>query len=232
MALTISDVMTRARERYNSVGDDFFSDPFMRDAIYDAQKILAREGLVIQRTYQTPVLAGIREYAFPENTISIKEIRHNFDKLKVMPLVKDVKTDTTDTYGTPRAYMVFEKRIILMPNPVIPDLMVKGDTTTDLLQIRVFCYPQDLPTNVSPIEVPEDYTEDLLNYVLHLMAEKDQNTTMSDRYLQKWEKRVLEVKSIAKRMFSADMNRRVKDFYFGSDTPITSDEVFYNGWTV
>jgi hypothetical protein len=89
-----------------------------------------------------------------------------------------------------------------------------------------------LPTNISPIEVPEDYTEDLLNYVLHLMAEKDQNTTMSDRYLQKWEKRVLEVKSIAKRMFSADMNRMVKDFYFGSDTPITSDEVFYNGWTV
>lgn len=232
MALTLSDIMTRARSRYNADNDDFFGDSFMRDAIYDGQKILAREGLVIQKTFQTPVLAGVREYAFPENTISVKEVRHNFDKLYVMPLVRDIKTDSTDPYGTPRAYMIFEKRIILMPTPIIPDTMVKGDPLTDLLQIRVFKYPQDLPTNVSPLEVPEDYSEDLINYVLHLMAEKDQNVTMSDRYLQKWNDRVSRVKSVAKRMFSADMNRKTKDFYFGSDTPVQSDEVFYNGWSL
>ena len=54
MTLSVTDIMTRARQRYNAVGDDFFSDQMLRDLIFDAQSILAKEGWVIEKTFTTP----------------------------------------------------------------------------------------------------------------------------------------------------------------------------------
>jgi hypothetical protein len=208
MTLSVTNIMTRARERYNAVGDDFFSDQMLRDLIFDAQSILAKEGWVIEKTFTTPSIADTREYSYPVTTLGIKEIRYDNVKIDNVKLRRDPKTNSTDPTGKPIQYSLWNDTIILYPTP---------STSDETIQIRVYAYPSDITSNTSAIEVPEEYKEDLINYVLNWMALKDQNTPLADRYEKKWEEAVLRAKKQRKRRLRSDSNTRVTDEYFGSD---------------
>jgi len=223
MALTVSDIQTRARERYNAEGDTFFSDQMLRALIFSAQDELAKEGWVIENTYQTDSTADTRTLTYPENTLAIKEVRYDYDKLWKLPLRRDPKTSTSDPTGTPRAYAVWDDNIILYPTP---------DTTGDVIQIRTYSYPQDICSNTDPIQVPQEYRDDLIDYVLAHMAIKDQNIPLYNTYIAQWRLTVLKAKEQRKRRLRADRPARVKDEYFGSDVPVSLDEVYFYGFTV
>src|SRR5690606_12541988 len=51
--MTPQDLQTYARQQYNSVGDDFFSDEELYRHIWTAQTRLAKEAFCIERTYET-----------------------------------------------------------------------------------------------------------------------------------------------------------------------------------
>lgn len=223
MALTVSDIQERARDRYNATGDKFFSDQMLRALIFSAQEELAKEGWVIEKTYTTTSTSGTRTLTWPDNTLGIKEVRYDFDKLWKLPLRSDPKTSTSDPTGRSRAYAVWEDTIILYPTP---------DETGKTIQIRVYAYPQDVTSNTAPLEVPQEYRDDLINFVLAGMAMKDQNSALYDRYLAKWLDTVEKAKEQRKRRLRADRPSRVKDDYFGSDIPVTVDEVFFNGFQI
>ena len=216
MTLSVTDVMTRARRRYNAVGDDFFSDEMLRDLILDAQTILAKEGWVIEKTFTTPSVAGTREYSYPSTTLSIREIRYDNIKISKEKLREDPKTSSTDPSGKPSKYALWNDTIIFYPTPSVSD---------ETIQIRVYSYPADITSNVSDIEVPEEYKEDLVNYVLMWMALKDQNTVLSDRYEKLWNEAVYRAKKQRKKRLRTDSNTRVSDLYFGSD--ITNLDFIY-----
>ena len=208
MTLSVSDIQTRARERYNAVGDDFYSDQMLRDLIYDGQAILAKEGWVIEKTFTTPSVADTREYAYPTTTLSIKEIRYDNVKIGKTKLKDDPKTDTSDPTGTPRTYGLWDDTIILFPTP---------DTSSDTIQIRAYTHPVDITSNTSDIEVPEEYKEDLIAYLLMWMAAKDQNAPLADRYQVQWDAAVFRAKKQRKKRLRGDRNARVTDAYFGTD---------------
>jgi len=213
MALTVSDLMERARQRYNAVGDDFFSDQMLRDAIFDAQTDLAKEGYVIEKTFETTSVAAQREYTYPENTLSIKEVRYDSDQLQKVSLRDDPKTSNDDPTGTPADYAIWDEVIYLYPTP---------DTTGDTIQIKCYAYPQDITSNTDNIEVPQEYREDIITYVNYLMAQKDQNFTLADRLLARWQDAIFKAQRQRQKRLRGDSFAQVTDVYFSSQViPIT-----------
>jgi len=221
MALTVSDILDRARQRYNAVGDDFFPDVMLREALFDAQSQLAKDGWVIEKTLETTSAIGTRELTWPENTLGIKSITYNYDKLSKVSLRQDPKTSTDTPTGTPRGYGLWDDVIFLYPAP---------DTEDDKIQIRTYSYPQDITANDDSIEVPQEYREDLIKFVVGIMAQKDQNFTLYDRLMNDWDVTVQKAAKQRKKRLRGDMNARTQDLYFGGDAPTTVDQVFYNGW--
>ena len=207
MALTVSDLMGRARQRYNAVGDDFFSDQMLRDAIFDAQSDLAKEGWVIEKTLETTSVADQREYTYPDNTLAIKEVRYDSDKLCKVTLRDDPKTSNDDPTGTPADYAIWDDVIFVYPTP---------DTTGDTIQIKVYSYPQDITSNTDSIEVPQEYREDIINYLNFIMATKDQNFTLADRLLARWETALERARRQRQRRQHGDDFYTVRDCYFSS----------------
>lgn len=218
MTLTVTNIQTRARERYNAVGDDFFSDQMLRDLIFDAQQILAKEGWVIEKTFSTTSTSGTREYAYPATTLAVKEVRYDNEKLCKRKLADDPKTSTTDPTGTPTEYALWNNTIILYPTP---------DTTSDTIQIRTYAYPDDVTSNTDSIQVPEEYKEDLVCYLLMWMSSKDQNRALQQDYKALWDEAVFRAKKQRKKRLRGDQNTRVSDLYFGSDSPPNVEGSFY-----
>jgi len=222
MALTASDIMTRARERYNAVGDDFFSDQMLRSLIFSAQEELAKEGWVIEKTYTTTSVADTRELTFPTNTLAIKEVKYDYKKLKKYTLAEDPKTDATETTGTPFGYALWDNVVFLYPTP---------DTSGDTIQIRTYAYPADLTQNTSAVDVPDEYKDDLINFLLSHMALKDQNINLASYYQNLWRETVMKASEQRRKMLRADRPARVRDEYFGSD-PTNYYEGFWDGFTL
>jgi len=221
MALTVSNIMERARERYNATGDEFFTDQMLRALIFSAQEELSKEGWVIETTYTTTSTSGTRELSYPSNTLAIKEIRYDYEKIRKVPLRNDPKTSSTNPEGEPREYAIWNDIIILYPTP---------DTTGDTIQIRVYSYPSDITSNVSPLEVPQEYRDDLINYCIAHMALKDQNVPIYREYISEWKMAVEKAKEQRQRRLRSDRPAKVRDEYFGSDFPISEQEIIYGGF--
>lgn len=228
--LTVSNILTRARNRYNAADDDFFSDSELMDLIYDAQAILAKEGFVIEESYTTPAVADTRSYTFPTTTLAIKEVKYDYDKLQKTKLRSDPKTSTSDPTGTPVAYSVWKNTIYLFPTPDTDGSTDASGDRQDYIDVKVYKYPDDITSTSDSIQVPEEYKEDLIFYMLMWMALKDQNTVLSDRYKLLWDESVLRAKKQRKKRLRSDSNTRVSDHYFGSDiTPNVEDTFHYLG---
>lgn len=222
MALTASDIMTRARERYNATGDDFFSDQMLRALIFSAQEELAKEGWVIEKTYTTTSIANTRELTYPTNTLAIKDVKYDYKKLKKYTLAEDPKTDSSETTGKPFGYALWDSVIFLYPTP---------DTTGETIQIRTYAYPADLTQNNSALDVPDEYKENIINFVISHMALKDQNIQLASYYQNLWTQTVIKAVEQRRKMLRSDRPARVKDEYFGSD-PTNYYEGFWDGWTL
>lgn len=226
-ALTVSNILTRARNRYNATDDDFFSDAELMDLIYDGQAILAKEGWVIEDSYTTPAVAGTRTYSYPTTTLAIKEVRHDYDKLAKVKLKDDPKTQATESTGTPRQYGIWNNTIYLYPTPDTDGSLDSSSNRVNYIDVKVYKYPDDITATTDAIQVPEEYKEDLINYMLMWMALKDQNTVLSDRYKLLWDECVLRAKKQKKKRLRSDSNTRVSDHYFGGDAYSNVDDYFY-----
>jgi len=216
-SLTVTNILTRARQRYNAVDDDFYSDAELMDMLFDAQSVLAKEGWVIEKTFTTPAISGTRTYTYPDTTLAIKEVRHDYDLLRKAKLRDDPKTDATESTGTPIEYALWDDTIYLYPTPDTAGSLDASSNRVNYIDIKVYKYPDDITTTSDPIEVPEEYKEDLVYYLLMWMALKDQNTVLSDRYKLIWDEAVSRARKQRKRRLRGQSNSVVSDVYFGSD---------------
>lgn len=224
--LTVQNILDRARYRYNAINDDFFSDCELMDLIFDAQSILAKEGWCIEKTYTTPAIDGTRTYTYPTTTLAIKEVRHDYDILLKVKLAADPKTSSTEVEGTPRQYSVWQDTIYLYPTPDTDGSLDGSGNRVNYIDIKVYKYPDAITSTSDLIEVPEEYKEDLIYFMLQWMALKDQNTVLSDRYKLLWDEAVLRAKKQRRKRLRGDRNTRVSDFYFGSDLPAADYDIF------
>jgi hypothetical protein len=207
--MTLGQIIDHCRKSYNAAeGDDFFKDAWFITTIWRAESELALEGWVIEKTFTTPSVSGTRTLAWPSNCLSIKEVRYDYEELDLDRLDADPKTSTSDPTGTPTSYAIWDNYIYLFPTP---------DVSADTIQIRCFMAPDQLTASTDPLNVPDEYQVQLIDYILAQMAIKDQNMTLANAYLQKWEQTVNRVRAQRRKRLRAHKNLVVKDVYFGVD---------------
>lgn len=197
MAFTPTELVTKARERYNANDDNFWSNSSLYQLIYEAQMVLAREALCIQRIHETTTVASTREYAKPTNTISIKRVE--YDGIRVRPYSwreDDAYTfddSTTTVEGSPEYYTEWNESIFLRPTP------------DDAKTLKIYSYMQpQIVTQTSTLEVPDEFHSDILLYMLAEMASKEQNYNAANRYYDQWLMAVREAKKWYRRKKRGD----------------------------
>lgn len=191
--MTPSQLEQAARERYNAVGETFWSQSEILTLIYGASLELATETKCIEETYTTTTVADTQEYDFPTNTISLKYVTYN--GIPIDPIDLDqansitLNTTTSNTTGSPLGYSVWGRTISFWPTP------------DDAKTVKLYTYDEpQVIVITSTLQVPSTFHIRMLNYINAHMAFKDSNFTMYDKLIALWEKDKLYVKQwVAKR---------------------------------
>ena len=187
MAITPQQVNTAARQRYNAVGDDFWSDEEIYNTIFQACLEFC-SACPLEATYSTTSVANQQEYDYPTNVVAIKRI--TYDGRKLVPYtfreddVSTILNQATTSTGTPDSYATWNNIIYLRPIP-----------STAGLTIKIFGYIEPQPvTSGSTLEIPVRYQMSLINPVLAEMAAKNKNYEGFERYRSLWEKDLMRAK--------------------------------------
>lgn len=203
-SMTPTELATYARQQYNSTSDDFFSDPELYKHIWAAQNDLAREALLIERIYTSSTVIAQRAYDFPTNAIGIKRVEYNGIKLAPINFKEDdaltLGNSSTTASGTPQYYAIWNRAIYLRP---VPDAV-------NTLTIYSYNAPQEV-TNLSTLEVPEQFHLDLVEYVLWRKSIKDKNFEAAGVYKQLWEEKVKKAREWQRRSKRTDGFTAVQD---------------------
>lgn len=182
--MTPLELEEAARNRYNAIGDNFYSTDMIMDLIYQAQMELALEAFVIERKYTTTSTASTRAYAFPSNAFAIRRVEYDGDKIYPVSLEADPKTSTTEISGRPRGYAIWNEELILYPTP---------DESSKEIVVYSYNRPQAVTTS-STLEVPVEYHLQMIDFLLSVMYGKDQNMQMANYHRELWEKSISRIK--------------------------------------
>ena len=177
--MTPTQILTAARNKYNSVGDSFYSDAELLSLLWEACNTLANECFLIERTYSTSTVANQQEYSYPSNTIAIKRITYNGNKLKPITFREDdtlsLNNQTTTATGTPQFYAIWNETLYLRPVP----------SAVGTLKVFAYVEPQELSIT-SSLETPTQTHMPCVNYLVSEMCAKDENLVMAKFYADKW----------------------------------------------
>lgn len=211
--MTPAQVEEAARRRYNAVDDSFFSQDELFKIIYEAEQELALDALVIEaKDATTSTVIGTRIYSLPSLFIAVKRLEYGGQKLKKVDDrdidVLSLNGANISTSGTPEYYWVWNDQLYLYPTPdAVGTLTVYGYKEAVLLT-----------TASTTLSVPTRCHYKIVDYVAAHIALKDENTSMYDRYMQKWDDGVKDIKKWTQRKKRTDGFAIVKD----EDTQATS----------
>jgi hypothetical protein len=191
--MTPSQLEQAARERYNAVGETFWSQSEMLALMYAASQELATETKCIEQIYTTTTVSGTKEYAYPTSAIGIKYVTYN--GIPIDPIDLDegnsitLNTVTSNTTGSPLGYSTWNYTISLWPTP------------NDAQALKLWTYNEaQIITVTSTLEVPSVFHTRLINYMLSEMYAKDKDFNSAAYYKKIWEADKTYVKQwIAKR---------------------------------
>lgn len=175
--MTPLQLQSAARNRYNAIGDPFYSNDFINNIILEACTILTNEGFVLERKYSTTSVKSQREYAYPSNATAIRRVEYNGVKLLPTYLEKDPKTSNTEPSGTPTQYAIWNREMVFFPTP---------DSAGDTITVYTYNTPQEI-TDLSVLEVPEEYHPMMVNFICAHMAYKDTNNAKGTNYMNLWQ---------------------------------------------
>lgn len=202
--MTPAQLETLARQLYNATSDtSFFSQAEIMSYITDACFQIACDSLASEATdTSTTSVADTRAYSIPSDVLMLKRVEYDGNKLEPITFRDDDSltlsdANTGDT-GTPQYYILWNDEILLRPTP---------DTTGDEIKF----YYKSIPAVVTisgTIGVPLEYHYAIANYVVHLMALKDEDPNTADRYMAKWDKELARAKLNERR-------KRYGDAYLG-----------------
>lgn len=212
--MTPTEIELIARQRYNAVGDTFFSQAEIFSNIYDAELQLAEDCDAIKAVYQTTSVADQDEYATPTNMIKIRKIEYDSKRLEpISERERDVilgGRPASGVTGTPHAYWLWGDSIFLVKTP-----------STSSLTIKIFTY--DIPSTVTEattLEVPARYHMDMVDYVLARMFAKDKNYQLTEYHMNLWRESLKQAKitEMKRKLSDTTIQTQVDlDYTFGKD---------------
>lgn len=201
--MTPTQILTSARNKYNAVGDSFWSDDELLGILYDACVEMTDDADMIERTYSTSTVASQQEYSYPLDTTKIKRI--TFNGRKLYPIDFRIDDDitgynqSTSSTGTPAYYFIWNDTISLRPIP------------SDVGTLKIYAYnePAEL-TITSVLEIPTQFHKDLIYFIVSEMTAKDKQFDHAQYYLNKWEKAKLRAKAFMRKKRRGDGPAYVK----------------------
>jgi len=202
--MTPTSIIAAARNKYNAIGDSFWSDEELLGLIYDACVDMNREAMFIERVYSTSTVAGQQEYAYPTDTTTIKRITYNGKKLTPIDFREDDAitglNQSTASTGTPSFYFIWDETVSLRPIP------------SDVGTLKIWVYNEPAAIQISSVlEIPTQFHSDIINYLVGEMANKDKEFDHADRYFARWEKAKITAKAFARKKRRGDALAHVKD---------------------
>lgn len=203
--MTPSEIELTARRAYNAVNDTFWSQQEIFDLIYAACLEVCDESFPVERTYTTDTVIGTQGYDFPTNSLAIKRVTWNGQKLTPIDMREDdavtaLNQETTDT-GNPRYYWIWNRTIYLRPVPA----------SVETLKLWTYNFQAAISSPSATIDIPDVHHMRLVNPVLSAMAAKDSNLTKAQYYLAIWEKDKIKIKQSMRKMKRSDGFTTVKD---------------------
>lgn len=199
MAMTPLQINTAARQRYNAVDDDFWTDAEIYNTIYQGCCELATAGLIIEAVYTASSVASQQAYTYPTNAMNIKRITYTGRKLVPTTMREDdiltqLNSATTST-GTPSSYFIWADSIYLRPIPV--------SAITDTIKVWSNIEPGSV-TATSTLEIPTEFQMALVNLILSEMSAKNKNYEGANYYRQLWAADVIRAKDLQRRKKRGD----------------------------
>lgn len=203
---TLANLIEDCRQRYNAVGDRFFSDPEIIDLIYEAEMEIAEETEGLEKIYTTSTVASQREYDFPTNCLKIYRLTYNGERLQKIDFTEDDaftgSRENTTTTGDPLYYSIFADRLFLRPVPA----------EVGTLKIFSISIPIELTSDTDSMNLPERYRIFVKDYVLSQMFAKDKNAGMVTYHEDRFQRHIKRIKRL-------EMKRQIGDVY-----PVVKDE--------
>lgn len=192
MTLSITELITYARQQYNAVGDTFFSDDEARLEIYQAQMELAKETKCIRSVFTTTSVSSQQTYAFPTAALEIKRVTFNGDKVRPDSLenVLDLTSSTGAATGTPYIYAIWNETLYFGPIP----------NAAQTIQIFSINEPGTITSSATALEVPSRYQAELVEFVLWKWCLKDKNYQGATLHQTLWQKCVDRAKAYERLM--------------------------------
>lgn len=186
--MTPASIVTAARNKYNAVGSDFYSDTELFDLIYEAEQQLLRIAPTNEASSTTATATGTQAYTFPTNMVTIKRVQYQGGKLQKVSMREDdvltLHNQASTEQGEPQYYYEWAGSIYLRP---IPD-------TAGTMTIFGCKEPVSVSTDTT-LEVPERFHMTIVNYLASEIAAKDSNFEMANHYLTKWQKSLDEIET-------------------------------------
>jgi hypothetical protein len=174
--------------------------------MWQAHLELAREAMLIERTYTTTSVVSQQEYDYPTNTISIKRVTYDGEKLEPITMREDDALTLSDSatlnVGKPKYYFVWNETLYLRPVP---------DTSGLTIKIFSFNEPQKI-VSTSAFEIPCQFIPDTKYFVMSAMAAKEGDFNKSQYYRGLWDKVVMNAKKWSKKRLRGDSFAAVQDW--------------------
>lgn len=178
--MTPVQIMTAARQRYNAVGDSFWSDAEIYDLIYQASMELATDAFMIERVFTASTAIGVQEYEYPTYAFAINRITYDGLRLSKIDFRQDdlltIFNQATTATGRPQYYAEFNQIFYLRP---IPDAIAT-------LKVYAFVEPQAI-TASSSLEIPSEWHAAIINFILREFSAKNKNYDGATYYDRLWQ---------------------------------------------
>jgi hypothetical protein len=202
---TLSDLVNSCRQRYNAVGDRFFSDEEIWELVYEAEMEISIECQALETVYTTSTVASQREYDYPTRLLRISRMTYNGERIEPIDFLKDDamtgSNEETTTTGDPLYYCIFADRLFLRPVP----------QEVGTIKIYAITQPTELTAITDSLSVPERYRLQIKDYVLSQMFAKDKNANMTGYHENRWQRSVEKIKRFEKKRKVGDSYAVVKN---------------------
>jgi hypothetical protein len=202
--MTPLQINTAARQRYNAVGDSFWSDAEIYDLIYQACTELATKAYLIERYYTASTVADTQQYSYPTNAFAIKRITYDGVRLTRIDFRQDdmltLWNQATTATGTPQYWAEFNQVFYLRPIP----------SAVGTLGVYAYAQPQTI-ISTSTLEIPDEWHMDLVYFINREMSAKNKNYEGAQYYGTLWEKTVERAVQFGQRKKRGDSFAIVQD---------------------
>lgn len=203
--MTPTELENYVRQRYNAVGNSFFSQAEIFNHFWAAQMELAQESHCIKSIYTTTSVANQRIYDFPTLTMSIARVEYDGERIYPNDFVDDDSLTGNNPdeaiTGRPGFYQVFGYQLFLRPSP---------STASETIKVYSYNLPSQ-PSSTGTLDVPAIYHLYLADYALYAMYAKEMKLPMANYHMELWTRHKRQVVATERTRMVGDSFRVVKD---------------------